>query len=83
MSELPKAYDPNAVEGPIFDSWMAGRYFEQPVVEGVEPFTVVIPPPNVTGSLHMGHALNNTIQDVITRRERMTGRPTRWILGTD
>ena len=83
MSELPKAYDPKAVEGPIFDSWTAGGYFRQPVVEGVAPFTIVIPPPNVTGSLHMGHALNNTIQDVIIRRQRMTGRPTRWVIGTD
>ncbi len=83
MSEMRKAYDPDVVEGPIFESWMNGRYFEQPVVEGVEPFAVVIPPPNVTGSLHMGHALNNTIQDVVVRRMRMTGRPTRWVLGTD
>ncbi len=83
MSEMPKAYDPGAVEGPIFTSWMTGKYFEQPVVEGAEPFAVVIPPPNVTGSLHMGHALNNTIQDVVIRRSRMTGRPTRWIVGTD
>jgi valyl-tRNA synthetase len=83
VSELPKAYDPRAVEGPIFTSWMAGRYFEAEIVEGIEPFVVVIPPPNVTGVLHMGHALNNTIQDVIIRRSRMTGRPTRWVLGTD
>jgi valyl-tRNA synthetase len=84
MSEMPKAYDPRAVETPIFDSWMAGRYFEQaPVPGGERPFTVAIPPPNVTGSLHMGHALNNTIQDVVIRRARMTGRPTRWVLGTD
>ncbi len=85
MSELPKAYDPSAVEGPVFTSWMAGRYFECPLPEdtSVEPFVVVIPPPNVTGSLHMGHALNNTIQDVLIRRSRMTGRPTRWVLGTD
>jgi len=83
MSELPKAYDPRSVEGPVFTTWMAGRYFEAPIVEGVEPFVVVIPPPNVTGVLHMGHALNNTIQDVVIRRSRMTGRPTRWVLGTD
>jgi len=84
-NELPKAYDPKAVEGPVFNSWTAGRYFECPVPEdtSVEPFVVVIPPPNVTGSLHMGHALNNTIQDVVIRRSRMTGRPTRWVLGTD
>jgi valyl-tRNA synthetase len=83
MSELPKAYDPNSVESAVFSSWTQGRYFEQPVVEGVDPFSIVIPPPNVTGSLHMGHALNNTIQDVVIRRKRMTGQPTRWIVGTD
>ncbi len=84
MSELPKAYDPKAVETPVFASWTEGRYFEQPVVEtDARPFSVVIPPPNVTGSLHMGHALNNTIQDVVIRRSRMTGAPTRWIIGTD
>ncbi|MDZ4654900.1 MAG: valine--tRNA ligase [Coriobacteriia bacterium] len=83
MSEMAKAYDPKAVEGPIFDAWIAGRYFEQEITEGEHPFTIVIPPPNVTGSLHMGHALNNTIQDVVIRRHRMTGRPTRWVVGTD
>ena len=83
MSDLPKAYDPKAVEQPIFDSWMESGYFSQDVVEGERPFTISIPPPNVTGSLHMGHALNNTIQDVLIRRMRMTGRPTRWVLGTD
>jgi valyl-tRNA synthetase len=83
MSEIPKAYDPKAVEGPILDSWFSEGGFGQAAVEGERPFTVVIPPPNVTGSLHMGHALNNTIQDVVIRRSRMTGRPTRWVLGTD
>lgn len=84
-NELPKAYDPKSVEGPIFNSWVEGGYFACSVPEdtSVEPFVVVIPPPNVTGSLHMGHALNNTIQDVLIRRSRMTGRPTRWVLGTD
>ena len=82
-NELPKAYDPEAVEQPVFDSWVAGGYFGQRAVEGGRPFTISIPPPNVTGSLHMGHALNNTIQDVLIRRMRMTGRPTRWVLGTD
>jgi valyl-tRNA synthetase len=66
----------------VFAAWAEGRYFEQ-AVGGEPPFTVVIPPPNVTGSLHMGHALNNTIQDVVIRRSRMTGRPTRWVIGTD
>jgi len=83
MSEMPKAYDPKRVEGPILEDWLKGAYFQQSVVEGQQPFTIVIPPPNVTGSLHMGHALNNTIQDVLARRMRMTGRPTRWVLGTD
>ncbi len=82
MTEMPSAYDPDAVEGPVFEMWAEGRYFEQ-APEGEPPFTVVIPPPNVTGSLHMGHALNNTIQDVVIRRARMTGQPARWVLGTD
>jgi len=83
MSEMPKAYDPKAVEGEIFASWSEAGYFRQPVVEGEKPFSIVIPPPNVTGSLHMGHALNNTIQDVLIRRFRMMGTPSRWIVGTD
>ncbi|MHB1341507.1 MAG: valine--tRNA ligase [Coriobacteriia bacterium] len=83
MSEMPKAYDPNAVETKVFASWVDGGYFGSVIRQGERPFTVAIPPPNVTGSLHMGHALNNTIQDVIIRRSRMTGRPTRWVLGTD
>ncbi len=83
MQEMPKAYDPGAVEGPILESWLAGGWFGQAIVKGEKPFTIVIPPPNVTGSLHMGHALNNTIQDVLIRQMRMTGRPTRWVLGTD
>ncbi len=84
MNELPTAYDPASVEEQVFAAWSAGGYFRQPVApEAGAPFTIVIPPPNVTGSLHMGHALNNTIQDVLVRRSRMTGRPTRWVVGTD
>ncbi len=79
---MPKNYDPKTVEHPIFESWQEGGYFAQEPVEG-PAYTVVIPPPNVTGSLHMGHALNNTIQDVLIRRSRMSGVPTRWIVGTD
>ena len=78
---MPKAYDPKAVEGPLFASWQEGRYFSAQAVGGVDPYSVVIPPPNVTGSLHMGHALNNTIQDVVVRRSRMAGRPTVWVVG--
>jgi valyl-tRNA synthetase len=80
---MSSSYDPKAAEGPIFESWTTGGYFSAERVEGVRPYSVVIPPPNVTGSLHMGHALNNTIQDVVVRRQRMTGRPTRWVVGTD
>ncbi len=83
VSEMPKAYDPKTVEGLVFSAWQEGGYFGAEIVEGVEPYSVVIPPPNVTGSLHMGHALNNTIQDVVIRRQRMTGRPTLWVVGTD
>ena len=83
MNEIPAAYDPKSVEGAIFDSWIEGGYFSATIVDGVVPYSVVIPPPNVTGSLHMGHALNNTIQDVCVRRSRMTGRPTLWVVGTD
>jgi len=83
MTQMPSAYDPDAVEGPIFARWSEGRFFEAAPAGDEAPFTVVIPPPNVTGSLHMGHALNNTIQDVVIRRSRMTGRPTRWVIGTD
>jgi valyl-tRNA synthetase len=82
--ELPKAYDPSSAEPAVLDAWLSGGYFGRPApVEGVDPYVIVIPPPNVTGSLHMGHALNNTIQDVLIRRSRMTGRPTLWVVGTD
>ncbi|MBK5211321.1 MAG: valine--tRNA ligase [Coriobacteriia bacterium] len=83
MTEMNTQYNPKDIEGPIFDSWMKGGYFKQDIVGGKDPFVVVIPPPNVTGVLHMGHALNDTIQDTIVRRQRMTGRPTLWVLGTD
>ena len=83
MSDLPKAYDPAAVEADLYADWdRAGLFHAEPDGEG-EPFSVVIPPPNVTGSLHVGHALDNTIQDVIIRRERMRGRNAVWIPGTD
>ena len=83
MSEMETQYNPQAIESPIFQSWVEGGYFRQDVVTGKDPYVVVIPPPNVTGVLHMGHALNDTIQDALVRRQRMKGRPTRWILGTD
>jgi valyl-tRNA synthetase len=77
-------WDPGAVEQRIFERWMDGGWFHPPA-EGPpeENFSIAIPPPNVTGALHMGHALNGTIQDVLIRLNRMRGRNTMWILGTD
>src|SRR4051795_7120612 len=77
-------YDPAEVEGRIFSRWIEGGYFHPPA-EGTaaENFSVAIPPPNVTGALHMGHALNGAMQDALVRMQRMRGRTTLWILGTD
>ncbi|MEO8091890.1 MAG: valine--tRNA ligase [bacterium] len=82
--EATTRWDPAAVEGPIFASWMEGGYFHPPA-EGTpeENFSIAIPPPNVTGALHMGHALNGTMQDVLARMRRMQGRNALWTLGTD
>lgn len=83
MTELPKAYVPAEVEPDLYQDWVsAGLFHANPDDEG-EPFSIVIPPPNVTGSLHVGHALDNTIQDAIIRRERMRGKNAVWIPGTD
>jgi len=75
-------YDPKSIEKQIFSAWQKGGYFKQNPGTG-KSYVITIPPPNVTGSLHMGHALNNTIQDVLIRKNRMAGRPTRWVTGTD
>lgn len=80
--ELPKAYDPKDFEDRIYEAWMKDGMFK-PIKGDASPFTVVMPPPNVTGILHMGHALNNSLQDILTRYYRMTGRPTLWVPGTD
>ncbi|MCX5750184.1 MAG: valine--tRNA ligase, partial [Candidatus Saganbacteria bacterium] len=79
--ELPKVYDPQAVEQKWYQFWEKSGFFS-PKGEG-EPFTIVIPPPNVTGSLHMGHALDNSIQDLLIRYHRMKGDDTLWVPGTD
>ena len=79
-------YDFAAHERPLFDAWNSHGYFQRSQGRGDfadHPYTIVIPPPNITGVLHMGHALNDTIQDTCTRHARMQGRPTRWVLGTD
>ena len=78
---MPKTYDAAAIEQRMLDKWLAGDYYKRS--KGVGDCTVTIPPPNVTGVLHMGHALDDTIQDTIIRTSRMRGVSTRWVLGTD
>ncbi len=80
--ELAKAYDPKAFEDRIYQAWIEEGMFS-PAAGSKDPFTVVMPPPNVTGILHMGHALNNSLQDILTRYYRMIGRPSLWVPGTD
>lgn len=80
--ELEKAYNPKDFEDRIYEDWKTGGCFEPKEGEG-KPFTIVMPPPNVTGILHMGHALNNLLQDTLTRYHRMCGRPALWLPGTD
>lgn len=81
--ELSKTYEPKQVEDRIYQTWMENGYFHAEVDEKKEPFTIVIPPPNVTGQLHMGHALDETFQDIIIRAKRMQGYNALWIPGTD
>jgi valyl-tRNA synthetase len=80
---LEKNYDPKSFEGRIYDEWERGGYFRAERDEAKEPFTIVMPPPNITGQLHMGHALDETLQDVLTRWRRMQGRAALWLPGTD
>ncbi|MEJ5188792.1 MAG: class I tRNA ligase family protein, partial [Breznakiellaceae bacterium] len=81
--ELEKAYDPKSFEDRIYSLWKESGSFQPKDKKGVKPFVVVIPPPNVTGVLHMGHGLNNSLQDIIVRYHRMKGEPTLWVPGTD
>ena len=85
--ELPSRYDPGAVEARLYADWMEAGYFHVPAQEVLgsdkQPYVIVIPPPNVTAALHMGHGLNNTIQDVLIRWRRMGGRAAEWVPGTD
>lgn len=81
--DIPKSYDPHIVEDKWYKYWQEKGYFQADVNSSKESFSIVIPPPNVTGSLHMGHALNNTIQDILIRWKRMQGYNTIWIPGTD
>ena len=83
MKELPKTYDPKAVEKKIYNMWMEGGYFKGKADPAKKPFSIVMPPPNVTGQLHMGHALDCTLQDILTRYKRMQGYAALWLPGTD
>jgi valyl-tRNA synthetase len=80
--QIPSKYDAKVVEGKWYDYWMKHNYFHS-IPDNREPYTIVIPPPNVTGVLHMGHMLNNTIQDVLIRRARLQGKNACWVPGTD
>ncbi|PKP43379.1 MAG: valine--tRNA ligase [Bacteroidetes bacterium HGW-Bacteroidetes-10] len=80
--EIPAKYDPALTEDKWYSYWLKNKYFHSEPDER-EPYTIVIPPPNVTGVLHMGHMLNNTLQDVLVRRARMTGKNACWVPGTD
>src|ERR1700751_5034686 len=80
--ELSKNYIPNEVETKWYQHWLDKQYFNSKP-DAREPYTIVIPPPNVTGILHMGHSLNNTIQDILIRRARMQGKNACWVPGTD
>ncbi|MCD7828278.1 MAG: valine--tRNA ligase [Clostridiales bacterium] len=81
--DLEKQYNPKNVEDRIYKFWLDGKYFHANLDESKETYTIVIPPPNITGQLHMGHALDNTLQDILIRFKRMQGYDTLWVPGTD
>src|SRR5882757_7231306 len=81
--ELSDRYQPEQVEKRIYEWWLSKKYFAAQDISTKPPFTIILPPPNVTGQLHMGHALNHTIQDVLIRWKRMSGFNALWLPGTD
>ena len=83
MRELPSAFTPAEMEAPLYEKWIKARYFQADATSKKPPFTIVIPPPNVTGSLHIGHALDHTLQDTLTRMKRMKGFEALWLPGMD
>ena len=83
MKELAKTYDPSSIEDRTYAKWMGRKYFHTEVDRSKKPFTIVMPPPNITGKLHMGHALDNTLQDILIRYKRMQGYAALWVPGTD
>ena len=81
--ELSKVYEPKEFEDRIYKMWLDGGYFKADVNSKKPPYSIVIPPPNITGQLHMGHALDNTLQDILIRYKRMSGYEALWVPGTD
>jgi len=81
--EMPKAYDPKTVEDKWYKFWLEKDYFKPVINPKKKPFTIIMPPPNVTGDLHMGHALTAAVEDAMTRWHRMKGDPTLWLPGVD
>ena len=81
--ELAKTYSPNEIEDKLYEKWLEKKYFHAEVDYSKKPFTIVIPPPNITGQLHMGHALDNTMQDILIRFKRMQSYNALWQPGTD
>ena len=82
-NELIKNYNPSDVESDIYEFWLENDFFKAKIDKSKKPFTIVMPPPNITGKLHMGHALDETLQDTIIRFKRMQGFSALWIPGTD
>ena len=81
--QLEKTYNPKEIESKLYDKWLENKYFHAEVDRSKKPFTIVMPPPNITGKLHMGHALDNTLQDILIRYKRMQGYNALWVPGTD
>ena len=80
---MEKTYNPQAIEETTYQRWEQSGAFRAEIVPGKKPFTIVMPPPNITGQLHMGHAMDGVLQDALTRYHRMKGDPTLWLPGTD
>src|SRR5659263_259312 len=83
INEIPKQYDPKDAQDRWYEFWLENRYFHADPASDRPAYCIVIPPPNVTGALHLGHALNNTLQDILIRWRRMQGYSVLWLPGTD
>ena len=83
QEEMPKAYEPGKVEEKWYKFWMEKGYFTPKIDKKKKPFVIIMPPPNVTGDLHLGHALTAALEDIMTRWHRMKGEPTLWLPGVD